>query len=98
MSSEDRPEFQALDELRDVLHSVTEELAAWRQRALKAESDQTELGLGQDVVANREKVVALEAENTDMQQRLEAARSHVEELLTRLRFLEEQVAAEEQGR
>jgi hypothetical protein len=95
VSSEDRPEFQALDELRDVLHSVTEELAAWRRRALKAESDQTELGLGQDVVANREKVVALEAENTDMQQRLEAARSRVEELLTRLRFLEEQVAAEE---
>lgn len=98
MSSEDRPEFQALDELRDVLHSVTEELAAWRRRALKAESDQTELGLGQDVVANREQVVALEAENTDMQQRLEAARSRVEELLTRLRFLEEQVAAQEQGR
>ncbi len=98
MSSEDRPEFQALDELRDVLHSVTEELAAWRRRALKAESEQTELGFGQDVVANREKVVVLEAENTDMQQRLEAARSRVEELLARLRFLEEQVAAEEQGR
>lgn len=98
MSSEDRPEFEALDELRDVLHSVTEELAAWRRRALKAESDQTELGLGHDVVANREKVVALESENTDMQQRLETARVHVEELLTRLRFLEQQVAAEERGR
>ena len=98
MSSEDRPEFQALEELRHVLQSVTEELASWRRRAIKAESDQTELGLGQDVVANREKVVALEAENTVMQQRLEAARSRVEELLTRLRFLEEQVAAEEQGR
>jgi len=98
VSSEDRPEFEALDELRDVLHSVTEELAAWRRRALKAESDQTELGLGHDVVANREKVVALESENTDMQQRLETARVHVEELLTRLRFLEQQVAAEERGR
>ena len=98
MSSEDRPEFQALDELRDVLHSVTEELAAWRRRALKAESEQTELGLGGDVVANREQVVALEAQNADMQQRLEVARTRVEELLARLRFLEEQVAAEEQGR
>ena len=98
MSSEDRPEFEALDELRDVLHSVTEELAAWRRRALKAESDQAELGLGHDVVANREKVVALESENTDMQQRLETARVRVEELLTRLRFLEQQVAAEERGR
>jgi len=87
-----------LDELRDVLHSVTEELAAWRRRALKAESDQAELGLGHDVVANREKVVALESENTDMQQRLETARVRVEELLTRLRFLEQQVAAEERGR
>ncbi len=98
MSSEDRPEFQALDELRDVLQSVTEELAAWRRRALKAESDQAELGLGQEVVASREKVVALESENTDMQQRLNAARVHVEELLARMRFLEEQVAAEEQRR
>ena len=98
MSSEDRPEFEALDELRSVLQSLTEELAAWRRRALKAESEQTELGLGQDVVANRERVVSLESENSDMQQRLESARARVEELMTRLRFLEEQVAAEEQGR
>ena len=98
MSSEDRPEFVALDELRSVLESLTEELAAWRRRALKAESEQTELGLGHDVVASRERVVALESENKDIQQRLDAARTRVEELLARLRFLEEQVAAEEQGR
>jgi predicted nuclease with TOPRIM domain len=73
-------------------------LAAWRRRALKAESEQTELGLGQNVVANREQIAALESENSEMQQRLESAKGRVEELMTRLRFLEEQVAAEEQGR
>ena len=98
MSNEDRPEFQALDELRGVLQSLTEELAAWRRRALKAESEQTDLGLGKEAVASREQVVALESENSEMQQRLDAARTRVEELLARLRFLEEQVAAEEQGR
>lgn len=98
MSNDDRPEFQALDELRGVLESLTEELASWRRRALKAESEQTELGLGGEVVASRERVVALEAENADLVQRLAGARTRVEELLKRLRFLEEQVAAEEQSR
>jgi chromosome segregation ATPase len=98
VSSEGRPEFEALDELRDVLHSVTEELASWRRRALKAESEQTELGLGHDAVASREQLAELESDNNDMQQRLETAKARVEELLTRLRFLEEQVAAEESGR
>ena len=56
MLNDDRPEFQALDELRAVLQSLTGELGSWRRRALKAEADQTELGLGHDVVASREQV------------------------------------------
>jgi hypothetical protein len=97
VSSEGRPEFQALDELRVVLTSLKGELASWRRRALTAEADQTQLGLGQDVVANRERVVSLEAENLELRQRLDAARDRLAELISRLRFLEEQVAMEEQG-
>jgi prefoldin subunit 5 len=46
-------------------------------------------------VAQRERVLDLEASNRDMQERLEAARTRMEELLKRLQFLEEQMAVEE---
>lgn len=95
MSYDERPEFRALDELQGVLKSVTDELSAWRRRAQRAEAT---LGQGHDAVAQRERVLDLEAEHRDMQERLEGARAGVEELLKRLRFLEEQMAVEEQAR
>lgn len=98
MSNDDRPEFRALEELREVLSSLASELASWRRRALKAEAGQAQLDLSQDLVADRERSKLLEAENAELEQRLGAARTRVEELLGRLRFLEEQVAMEEQGR
>jgi hypothetical protein len=78
--------------LQDVLRSVTDELSAWRRRAQRAEAM---LGEGHDTVAQRERVLDLEASNRDMQERLEAARTRMEELLKRLQFLEEQMAVEE---
>jgi hypothetical protein len=90
------PELEALTELRSVLHALTEELASWRRRALKAEAQQIEFAGGHDVVASRERIVALEAENADLHGRVEAARGRVSELAQRLRFLEQQVALEEQ--
>jgi predicted nuclease with TOPRIM domain len=98
MFNDDRPEFQALDELRAVLQSLTGELGSWRRRALKAEADQTELGLGHDVVASREQMLSLESQNATLEQRMDAARGRISDLLTRLQFLEEQVAAEEHDR
>jgi predicted RNase H-like nuclease (RuvC/YqgF family) len=98
VSNEERPEFQALEELRDVLSALTKELAAWRRRALTAEAEQAQLQLDPDLVGNRERVVALETENEDLKHRLEATHARVSELIGRLRFLEEQVAIEEQGR
>ncbi len=98
MLNDDRPEFQALDELRAVLQSLTGELGSWRRRALKAEAEQTELGLGHDVVASREQIVSLESDNAALEQRMEAVRGRLSDLLTRLRFLEEQAAAEERDR
>lgn len=95
MSYDARPEFQALEELQGVLQLVTEELAAWRRRAQRAEGA---LGTGHDVVARRERVLELETANRDLTERLEAARAQVEELVKRLQFLEEQMAVEEQSR
>lgn len=98
MSNNAGPEFEALDALRDVLGKLTGELAGWRRRALKAEQEQSELGVDHDAVASRERILELESGNRDLDQRLQIARARVEELLARLRFLEEQVVVEEETR
>lgn len=95
MSSGDRPDFAALGELERVLGHVSEELAAWRRRALTAEAQRSELGAAHDAVATRERILALEAENADLARRLDAARARLADLVSRLQFLEEQVAMEE---
>jgi ABC-type transporter Mla subunit MlaD len=95
VSYDERPEFRALDDLQEILRHVTDELAAWRRRAQRAEGA---LGAGHDVLANRERVLELETNNRDLTERLEAARAQVEELVKRLQFLEEQMAVEEQSR
>lgn len=98
MSNDVRPEFAALAELERVLTHVKDELASWRRRALQAESDRATLGVDHDVVASRERIQALEAEKAEMVARLGAARQRVDDLLARLRFLEEQVELEDQNR
>ncbi|MEE8193405.1 MAG: hypothetical protein V3T74_11710 [Gemmatimonadales bacterium] len=98
MSNDERPELQALDELERAVADLTGELSSWRRRALRAEGEQAELGSGYDAVGNRERIMELEAENKDLLSRLAAARTRVNELLGRLRFLEEQVAIGEQAR
>ena len=92
------PEFVALDQLEGVLQHLTDELASWRRRALKAESERSELGPGHDPVGTRERIVDLEDENRLLHERLGSARQRVQELLSRLRFLEDQVAMEETSR
>jgi predicted nuclease with TOPRIM domain len=92
------PEFDALHELQGVLTHVTDELASWRRRALRAEAERSEMGAGHDVVATRERIVDLEEENRQLHERLDGARQRVLDLLNRLRFLEEQVALEETTR
>ena len=98
MSNEDRPEFRALGELERVLEHVQEELASFRRRAHKAELDRAEMGIDHDVVASREMITELERDNLDKSGRLGLAREHVDGLLARLRFLEEQVDIDEQSR
>jgi uncharacterized protein involved in exopolysaccharide biosynthesis len=97
-SNADRPELHALGELEAVIGHITAELAGWRRRALKAETQRTALGVGHDVVGARERILELEQANADLQDRLVAARERVEHLLGRLQFLEEQVGLEGQPR
>jgi predicted nucleic acid-binding Zn-ribbon protein len=80
----DKPEvLEAIDQLETVLRDVAEELAGWRSRAQKAESELKARG---SPVKNAE----LESENKTLRQRVEGARSRVSELMQRLTFLEEQ--------
>lgn len=95
MSHDERPDFQALAELQEVLRGVADELAGWRRRAQRAEAM---LGEGRDTVVQRERLLEMEAENRALQERLAVARARVEELLKRLQFLEDQMALEEQPR
>ena len=93
-SNDDRPELRALAELETVIGAVTEEVAAWRRRALKAEATRAQAGATPDLEAARDRIQTLEDENLELHHRLRIARERVEQLLSRLEFLEEQVAAE----
>ena len=80
----DRPDVRdALDQLEAILRDVAEELAGWRTRAQKAEADLKSRGTP---VKNPE----LESENKALRQRMEGARTRVQDLVQRLTFLEEQ--------
>jgi uncharacterized protein involved in exopolysaccharide biosynthesis len=92
VSDSGNPEFAALAGLEDVIKHVSDELALWRRRALKAEGERTGMGSEHDVVGLRERIVSLEGQNTELQRRLDAARGRLQDLLKRLKFLEEQVA------
>lgn len=93
-SNADRPELRALAELEAVIGAVTEEVAAWRRRALKAEAGKAQAGATPDLAAARSRIEELEDENLELHHRLRTARERVEQLLGRLQFLEEQVRAE----
>jgi hypothetical protein len=87
-STGDRPDLDALHELEEVLRHLSEELAAWRRRALTAESrvsDPSKPGEG-----GRARARDLEEANRVLEQRLDAARGKVTELVGRLDFLEQQ--------
>jgi len=97
-SSDDKPELKALAELEAVIGAVTAEVAQWRRRALKAEASRAKAGTTPDLAAARDRIQSLEEENVEMHVRLRTARERVEQLLTRLQFLEEQVGLERPGR
>ncbi|PYO90457.1 MAG: hypothetical protein DMD58_06940 [Gemmatimonadetes bacterium] len=80
----DRPDVrEAIDQLEAIVRDVAEELAGWRSRAQKSESELKTRG---SPVKNTE----LESENKSLRQRVEGARTRVQDLVQRLSFLEEQ--------
>jgi len=80
----DRPDVRdAIDQLEAIVRDVAEELAGWRSRAHKAESELKTRG---GPVKNTD----LESENKTLRQRVEGARTRVHDLVQRLSFLEEQ--------
>jgi hypothetical protein len=85
-SGGERPDLDALRELEEVLRHFETELAGWRRRALAAEQRVAEGGGRVDASAGQ----PLEAENRELNQRLQQARTRVADLLDRLRFLEQQ--------
>ena len=74
---------EVIDQLEAILRDVAEELAGWRSRAQKSESELKTRG---GPVKNTE----LESENKSLRQRVEGARTRVQDLVQRLSFLEEQ--------
>ena len=90
-SGGERPDLEALRELEDVLRLLTEELAGWRRRALTAESRVAESARFADGDGGgAARIEALEEENRGLERRLVSARGQVQEILGRLRFLEQQ--------
>ena len=73
---------------------MADELALWRARAVKAEAELKESGARGPTSKldpeTRGRVADLEQENKTLKQRVEAARTRVQDLLSRLTFLEEQ--------
>lgn len=90
----ERPDVRTLDELDRLVGAVTEELAAWRHRAHRAESELAELKghagpmAGPELTQARQRIVDLETENQDLRRRVESARERVQALVSRLSFLE----------
>ena len=91
----DRPDLPALDELERILTSLTEELAAWRRRSLKAEAELKEAQAHGGVVAgpalkeSRQRVIELETENQSLRVRIDGAKERLRVLAARLAFLEQ---------
>lgn len=92
----DKPELRALEDLEEILGLVTDELASWRARALKAEQDLAALvsaspaGAGPSPGAVTARLAELESENEDLRARVDRAKERVAELVRRLGFLEQQ--------
>jgi chromosome segregation ATPase len=95
MQGYDRPDVRALEDLSELLRHVGEELAAWRRRSLKAESDMAELKAkggvlaGPELIQARQRIIELELENQALRQRIDATRGRVKLLADRMSFLEQ---------
>ena len=91
MSDNERPDLVAFQDLEHLIHSLADEMAGWRRRAHEAEA---RLKAAPPVPAGRANSAALEKENRELRERLDAARTRTKQLLEKLRFLRQQQETE----
>ena len=91
MSDSERPDLVAFQELEHLIHALADEMAGWRRRAHEAEA---KLKSAPPMPAGRVNAAALERENRELHERLEAAKSRTKQLLEKLRFLRQQQESE----
>jgi chromosome segregation ATPase len=89
---------QTLDQLDAAARRIEDELASWRRRCLKAETELEESRgrlpavTSGDLALIRQRITDLEAENETLRERIGNARLQIEQLRTRLRFVGDQVS------
>jgi hypothetical protein len=90
-----RPDQAPVADLERLLGHLTEELAAWRRRCQKAETELQALKIpggmvpGDDVARARGKMLDLERENHELRGRVDRAREMVVQLKQRLAFVDD---------
>ena len=92
MSDSAGPEFAAFHELAQLVHSLAEELAGFRKRALTAEGrlKALEAATGPTDLFSHERLAVVEQENADLKRRLAAATERTNQVVAQLRFLRQQ--------
>jgi predicted RNase H-like nuclease (RuvC/YqgF family) len=93
MSDPAQAEHDAIRELDLLVHHLAEELAAFRRRALTAESKLKDVEAhegGATALDLSARVTELEKENEHLRTKLEAATSRAKQMLERVRFLRQQ--------
>jgi prefoldin subunit 5 len=93
MSDNASPESHAVAELDQLVRHLADELAAFRRRALTAESRLKDIEShdgGAVALDLSSRVTSLERENEKLQNRLEEATARAKQMLERVRFLRQQ--------
>jgi predicted nucleic acid-binding Zn-ribbon protein len=103
MSGNDRPELRAYRELETLVRHLGEELAAFRRRAISAETQLKDAGHAPSKGASRsssggsERLADLEKENENLRTRLDRAEDRVRQMMDRVRFLRQQIQTQTTG-
>jgi sugar (pentulose or hexulose) kinase len=90
VSDSERPDLVAFQELEHLIEALADEMASWRRRAHEAEAKVKAVPAS----GGKASAAALEKENRELRERLEAARVRTKQLLEKLRFLRQQQETE----
>ena len=92
MSDSARPDLTSFRELEQLVRALGEELAAFRRRALHAESRLKALEAASPTgdLFSHERLAAVETENAELRRRLELATERTQQMIAQLRFLRQQ--------